>query len=172
MLCSGLLLYHVWSTQWGLTLSYSIRNLAAHRFSKGLVPYSTMRIPEQMWHNVKWTLSNTLWWYLNQNIKFFVWQNVFENVVCKIVAILLKAQCINSLRLRNTYMHQWTMPSLVQIMACHLVCVKLLSKPMLEYFQLDPLKHISVKLYSKFQYFHSRKCRLRNGGHFVSASMC
>ena len=46
---------------------------------------------------------------------------------------------------------------------------------MLEYCQLDPWEQTSVKFQSKFQHFHSRKCvwmcRLRNGGHFVSASM-
>ena len=47
---------------------------------------------------------------------------------------------------------------------------------MLEYYQLDPWEQTSVKFQSKFQHFHSRKCvwmcRLRTGGHFVSASMC
>ena len=39
-----------------------------------------------------------------------------------------------------------------------------------------PQGNISVKFYLKFKSFHSMKstwkCRLRNGGHFVSASMC
>ena len=41
---------------------------------------------------------------------------------------------------------------------------------------ITPKEHISVKFYLKFKSFHSWKCiwkcRLRNGGHFVSASMC
>ena len=67
---------------------------------------------------------------------------------------------INSLRLSDTYMymrHQ-PRPSLVQIMACHLFGAKPLSEPMLYYCQLDSLEQTSVKLYSKFKHFHSRKC--------------
>ena len=67
-------------------------------------------------------------------------------------------------------------PTLLQIMACRLFGVKPLSESMLPYCQFYPVEHISVKFYSKFKSFHSRKCtwkcRLRNGGHFVSASMC
>ena len=47
---------------------------------------------------------------------------------------------------------------------------------MMPYCQLDPKGHISVKFYLKFESSHSRKCawtcRLWNGGHFFSASMC
>ena len=61
-------------------------------------------------------------------------------------------------------------------MACRLAGAKPLSEPMLEYCQLGPYKQNSVKFLSKFRHFHSRKCiwkcRLRNGSHFVSASMC
>ena len=53
---------------------------------------------------------------------------------------------------------------------------KPLSEPMLEYCQLDPLEQTSMKFQSEFKHFHSRTCtlksRLRNGDHFVSASMC
>ena len=53
---------------------------------------------------------------------------------------------------------------------------KPLSEQMLGYCQLDPWESISVKSQSKFIHFHSRKCvckcRLGNGGHLVSASMC
>ena len=47
---------------------------------------------------------------------------------------------------------------------------------MLPYCHLDSREHISVKFHLEFKSFHSRKCtwkcRLRNGGHFVSASVC
>ena len=43
-------------------------------------------------------------------------------------------------------------------------------------FLIGNLKQTSMKFYSKFMHFHSRislcKCRLENGGHLVSASMC
>ena len=75
---------------------------------------------------------------------------------------------VDSLRLSDAYMHQYTRSSLVQIMACRLLCAKPLSDPVMTFCQLDSKEHISVKYYLK--YF--RKYRLRNGGHFVSASMC
>ena len=43
-------------------------------------------------------------------------------------------------------------------MACRLLGAKPLSKPMLDYWQLDPLEQISVKLQSKYTTFRSRKC--------------
>ena len=61
-------------------------------------------------------------------------------------------------------------------MACRLVGAKPLSEPMPEYYYLDPYEQSSVKFYSKLLECHSRKYvwkgRLRNGGRFVSASMC
>ena len=75
-------------------------------------------------------------------------------------------------------MHQFNIhiPTLVQIMAvaCCLLDIKPLFKPMLPYCWLDP--NISVKPYLKFKSFSSRKCtwkcRLQNGSHFISALMC
>ena len=84
-------------------------------------------------------------------------------------AIFLQMKIASDLRQHN-------IPTLLQIMACRLFGAKPLSEPMLPYCQLDPTEHISMKFYSKFRSFHSRKytrkCRLRNGGHFVSAWMC
>ena len=83
---------------------------------------------------------------------------------------------VNSLRPSDAYMRQYNIPTLLQIMTCRLFGAKPLSEPTLPYCQLIPTEHISMKFYSKFTSFHSRrctgKCRLRNGGHFVSASMC
>ena len=54
-------------------------------------------------------------------------------------------------------------------MVCRLVGAKPLSEPMLEYCYLDPWEQTSVKFWSEFKHFHSRKCiwkcRLRNGVH-------
>ena len=80
-------------------------------------------------------------------------------------------QCLNSLRPRNTYLHQYTMPSLAQIMACHRsdAC-----EPMLKYCWLDHWEQIPMKFLSKFIFFQSRKCiwniRLQNVGPFVLPS--
>ena len=76
---------------------------------------------------------------------------------------------------KSSYIHQYNIPTLVQIMACRLFSTKPISEPMLAYCQLDPWEQSSVKFLSKFKYFHSRKCVwecLENGGPFVSASMC
>ena len=57
-----------------------------------------------------------------------------------------------------THMRQWIGSALVQIMGCHLLVAKPLSTTMLGYCQLDPLEEFSVKFYSKYKTFHSRKC--------------
>ena len=49
-------------------------------------------------------------------------------------------------------------PSLVQIMTCRLARAKSLSELMLEYCRLGPWEQTSVKFYSKFMHFLSRKC--------------
>ena len=81
---------------------------------------------------------------------------------CKISEILFRPHCINPLRLSDTYIVSVNLPSLVQIMACCLVSTKPLSKPVLGYCQLVPYEQTSVKLWSKYKTFHSRRCRVRN----------
>ena len=67
---------------------------------------------------------------------------------------------VNPLRPRDAYMHQWTVPSLFQIMACHLFGAKPLSEPMLAYFQFSHMhkEHISTKSYLNCKCFYQRKC--------------
>ena len=55
-------------------------------------------------------------------------------------------------------MCQWNGSAFVQIMACSLLGTKPLSKPMLNYCQLDSWEQISVKFELEFYHFHSRKC--------------
>ena len=57
-----------------------------------------------------------------------------------------------------TYMRQWIWPALVQIRACRLFGAKPLSQPMLGYCQLDLEEQTSVKFWSKYGTFHTRKC--------------
>ena len=57
-------------------------------------------------------------------------------------------------------MHQWTGPSLVQVMACRLFDTKPLPEPILAYCQLDSWEQISLKFEFEFYSFHTRKCRL------------
>ena len=87
-----------------------------------------------------------------------------------------ECKLITSLRSSNANMHPQTEPSLVRIMACRLLGAKPLSEPMMAVYLLVPWEQFSVKFESKYCNFLSRKCFwkycLRNGGHFVSASMC
>ena len=48
----------------------------------------------QCWNIVNWTLRNKLQWNLNQNSYIFIQENVFENVVWKMSAILSRPQCV------------------------------------------------------------------------------
>ena len=45
---------------------------------------------KQCWLLADWTLRNKLWPNLIQNTKIFFYENAFENVVCKMVAILFR----------------------------------------------------------------------------------
>ena len=70
------------------------------------------------------------------------------------------------------YMHQWIGSALVQIMAYHIFAAKPLSKPVLDYYKLDPnFSEILIII----QNFHSRKCtwkyHLQIGGNFVQGEM-
>ena len=45
---------------------------------------------------VNWTLRNILQWNFNQNIKFFLHKNAYENIVCEMAAILSRGRWVNS----------------------------------------------------------------------------
>ena len=73
------------------------------------------------------------------------------------------------------YMRQGIGSALVQIMACRQFGAKPLSKPLLDYYQLDPWEQSSGKFQSKYKTLQSQKCiwkyRLRNGRHFVQGGI-
>ena len=48
----------------------------------------------QYWTIVNWTLRSKLQW--NQNAKLFIHENAYENIVCKMVAILSKGRWVNT----------------------------------------------------------------------------
>ena len=84
---------------------------------------------------------------------------------------------INTLRPNNAYVRQYNIPTLVQIMVCHLFgAIHLLSEPMLPYFQPDHQDHIIVEFYLKLKSFRSRKftwkCRLHYNGHIALMCPC
>ena len=74
----------------------------------------------------------------------------------------------NSLKPRDAFMRHQTRPSLLQIMACRLFGAKPLTEPMY-HCQLDLWEDIVYQNTTRKCAF---KCRLRNGVHFVLASMC
>ena len=88
-----------------------------------------------------------------------------------ITMILLTVAGLNSSPSSVAYMRRWNGSALVQVMACRLDDTEPLSEPMVIYYQLEFKEHISMNVYFKFKYFHSRKCvwtcHLRNSGHFV-----
>ena len=76
--------------------------------------------------------------------------------------------------LSAAYVRQRTGSALIQAKACRLFGAKPLPETLLTYCQSDSKEQTSVKLkYKNFHYENAfEKSRLRNVGHFVSASMC
>ena len=110
-------------------------------------------------------------WYLYNRNDYTGKMHIYIETAPRFDVILW---AMKSLRPSDAYMHQYNIPTLVQIMACHLFCAKSLSEPKLSCCQLDPKEYTSVNFFVKFKSFHSKKCtwkcHLRNSGHF--AVMC
>ena len=52
----------------------------------------------QCWNIVNWTLGNKLQWNFNRNSNIFIEENAFENVVCEMLSISSRPQCVNGRR--------------------------------------------------------------------------
>ena len=78
-----------------------------------LVWSATSHYLNRCWNIVNSTLRNRFQWNLNQNSYIFIQENLFENVVWKMAAILSWTPCINTLRPSDAYIHRWFMSSLV-----------------------------------------------------------
>ena len=48
----------------------------------------------QSWNIVNWTLGNKLQWDFNRNSNIFIEENTFENVVCEMLFISSRPQCV------------------------------------------------------------------------------
>ena len=79
------------------------------------------------------------------------------NILCVYSFLIVKnhdAKYLNSLKPGDTFMHQWTGSSLVQVMACHLCTASRLPELMLMWCQLDAWKQnfreIWIKIYMVF----------------------
>ena len=66
-------------------------------FSWWLVPcFTPSYYLNQCWLAINWTPSNKPLWSFNQNTIIFSLKNAFENVVCKILAILFRPKCVDT----------------------------------------------------------------------------
>ena len=84
-------------------------------------------------------------------------------------------QLLNSSSPSAAYMCQWTGPTLVQVMACHLIGAKTLPEPMLVYCQLDSWDEFQWKFNQNFIIFIQQIAIENvvwwNGGHFAQGEM-
>ena len=65
------------------------------------------------WNIVNWTPKNRFQWNLNQKSQIFIQENLFENVVRKMAAILSWPPCVNTLRPSDAYIHPCFMSSFI-----------------------------------------------------------
>ena len=70
------------------------------------------------WNIVNWTLRNKFQWNSIQNSNIFIEENTFCNVICKMLSILCRPQCVNSLWPSDAIWRQRSWSSLVQVMTC------------------------------------------------------
>ena len=64
--------------------------------------FGTKPLSKQCWVIVNWTLRNKLQWSFNPNIKLLIQENVPENIVCEMAAILSRFQCVKECALYIT----------------------------------------------------------------------
>ena len=93
-----------------------------------------------------------------EEITRWIMQYIYIYTYCIFYRNVLKT-CfsINSMRSSDAYMRRQTKPSVVPIMDCRLLCVRLLSEQMLVYCQSEASEQISVKFDLRFLHFHTRK---------------
>ena len=77
----------------------------------------------QCWIIVNWTRANVFQWNFNQNTTIFIEECAYENVVCKISAILSQPQCVkhhkrNSLWPSDATWQHGSRSTLAPVMAC------------------------------------------------------
>ena len=106
---------------------------------------------------LKWYWSRYVWkgrWY------DYILKKMTLHILPYIVIIvqLNTRGFINSSPPNDVYMCQWTVSSLVRVMACRLFGAKPFPEPMLTCCQLDAWEQISMNFEAEFYHLHSRKC--------------
>ena len=104
----------------------------------------------QCWLNVNWTTGNKFQWKWNRNS--FSFEKIDMNLSsAKMTAILFRGRWVNSVELNESYMHQWTGPSLIHVIACRLT-----TNPLINWTGMGTiLWNLSTQLCAKFLW---RKC--------------
>ena len=75
---------------------YCVTEVSHHCFRQWLVACSApSHYLNQCWLIVYWILSSKFQWNSNRNSNIFIEENMYENIVCKMVAILSRPQCVN-----------------------------------------------------------------------------
>ena len=119
----------------------------------------------QCWNIVNGTIGNIFQQNLKQNLCIFIQENAFENVICKMGAILSQPKLLNVL-IKVSFYHSSTycglmMPygilsTLVQVMACpHLVPSEVITWTKAALLLTDPLGTTFNMIWTQIQYSKS-----------------
>ena len=86
-----------WLTHWGRVTHICVNKLTTTGSDNGLSPRRRQAI---IWTNAGILLirplGKKLQWHFNRNWNIFIQENAFENIVCEMVSILSRPQCVNS----------------------------------------------------------------------------
>ena len=83
----------------------------------------------QCWNIVNFNLRNKLQWNINRNSYIFIQENAFENVVCKISAIMSQPQCVVNTKIYFCWWHwnlAWLLPPVGILMTLGCQCIHVL----------------------------------------------
>ena len=85
-------------THWGQVMRICVSKISHHWFRQGLgACLAPSYYLNQCWLIVSWSLGNDIQWNFNQKFNIFIPENVFENVICKMMAILSRPQCVDDI---------------------------------------------------------------------------
>ena len=70
--------------------------------TNGLLDAVPDHYPKQCWLLVNWIIWKNFQWNFNWITSFFFQENVFENVICKMLTIFFWPQCVNAPRKSTT----------------------------------------------------------------------
>ena len=100
-------------THWGRVTHICVSDLIIiGSDNRWLVAWSApSHYQNQCWNIVNKTLRNKLQWIFNRNSNIFIEENTFENVVCEMLFISSRPQCVNP----------WTVAAYVSVLKNHAI---------------------------------------------------